>query len=422
MSQNFRKFTKSAGFFLQVHILTKCCYSIALIDRINPSITPTQQPNFPYQNLAKKNLRNCDSRISFNELVSWVFSSDGPSEETQRIFRWRRRRLLLPHGWRYGQRALGVEMDLCWFRGFRSRKRTNSRFQDSKSNRMEVWLVENRTEFIRQNMGHSHHFYLAKLFQNIQLIFFRNLESNWSSNLYLKGGFVQQRSDPTRFWSAPFLGTEFVPFCWAGAKLSFDGSWSPFFRRLLGCTEFGCLDNFFEKKNKLKTTLWKLFHTFSFAALQSRRWKKETVCNEKLWNGLAFAVDKHVTMYIILFVIQSICLTIFHYEFIVCRSCEFVQYAVTSMDFVPLLSFFQEFIIGIAPSSCEKVTHRINIPTSSGKSCGPTRLAPLRTNHFTNLTKTKWFFQRCFFVDRLILYPDTLTTIFQMGGETHPPN
>ena len=252
MSQNFRKFTKSAGFFLQVHILTKCCYSIALIDRINPSITPTQQPNFPYQNLAKKNLRNCDSRISFNELVSWVFSSDGPSEETQRIFRWRRRRLLLPHGWRYGQRALGVEMDLCWFRGFRSRKRTNSRFQDSKSNRMEVWLVENRTEFIRQNMGHSHHFYLAKLFQNIQLIFFRNLESNWSSNLYLKGGFVQQRSDPTRFWSAPFLGTEFVPFCWAGAKLSFDGSWSPFFRRLLGCTEFGCLDNFFEKKKQVE--------------------------------------------------------------------------------------------------------------------------------------------------------------------------
>eukprot|EP00434_Breviolum_minutum_P007672 symbB.v1.2.006765.t1/scaffold369.1/size218568/3 len=35
----------------------------------------------------KKVDKNCDSRISFNELVSWVFSSDGPSEETQRIFR-----------------------------------------------------------------------------------------------------------------------------------------------------------------------------------------------------------------------------------------------------------------------------------------------------------------------------------------------
>ena len=102
------------------------------------------------------------------------------------------------------------------------------------------------------------------------------------------------------------------------------------------------------RKKKLKTTLWNLFHTFFFCSPAKQEMKKghRLQCWEKLWNGLAFAVDKYVTMYIILFVIQSICLTIFHYKFIVCRSCECVQYAVTSMDFVPLLSFFQKFIIG----------------------------------------------------------------------------
>lgn len=113
---------------------------------------------------------------------------------------------------------------------------------------MGVWLVENRTEFIRQNMGHSHHFYLAKLWKNI------NISKIWRATgvkfCIWKVVFCSQRSE-TRFWSwawnARFLEQNSC-FLLAGAKLSFDGSWSPFFRRLLGCTEFACLDNFSKKK------------------------------------------------------------------------------------------------------------------------------------------------------------------------------
>ena len=42
----------------------------------------------PEKWLVKQRARNNDERISFNELVNWVFSADGPStEETDRLFR-----------------------------------------------------------------------------------------------------------------------------------------------------------------------------------------------------------------------------------------------------------------------------------------------------------------------------------------------
>lgn len=252
---------------------------------------------------------------------------------------------------------------------------------------MGVWLVENRTEFIRQNMGHSHHFYLAKLWKNI------HISKIWRATgvkfCIWKVVFCSQRSE-TRFWSwawnARFLEQNSC-FLLAGAKLSFDGSWSPFFRRLLGCTEFACLDNFSKKKVE-NCSLEFVSHVFFCSPAKQEMKKGDRLqCSEELWNGLEFAVDKYVTMYIILFVIQSICLTIFHYKFMVCRSCECVQYAVTSMDFVPLLSFFQEFIIGwwnMNPLQVSAYGFRSNISTRPGLlvNCNPDSCWHIRPEKF----------------------------------------